>query len=221
MAKGNSPTNIKILIADEQTLFREGVLALFGAAAGFSVIAEADDGIEAVDLAATRAPDVALLSMHLPKLDALAATRRITRLVRHPEIVIVASSHNESQMREAFEAGARAYLLRNCDFTELQFAVTKAALGEFYLSGPGGQDVISEYVRPLIDAQRPGGIMTQREKELAKLLADGYSTKEAAEILSISPKTAETHRASIMKKLGAKNVTDIVKYCVRNYLIEP
>ena len=80
--------------------------------------------------------------------------------------------------------------------------------------------MVSEYVKPLLEKQRPGGIMTQRERELAKLLADGYSTKEAADILSISPKTAETHRSAIMKKLNARNVTDIVKYCIRNHLIE-
>lgn len=221
MARINPTSTIRLLIADEQTLFREGLMALFSGLAGFNVVAEAGDGSSCVDLAATRHPDVALVSLKLPHLDGLAVTRRITQAVPHPEIVVIAGSHNETQMREAFEAGARAYLLRSCPFEELKFAISKAAMGEFYLSGPGGQDVISEYVRPLINNQRPGGIMTQRERELAKLLADGYSTKEAAELLNISPKTAETHRASIMKKLGAKNVTDIVKYCVRNQLIEP
>ena len=81
--------------------------------------------------------------------------------------------------------------------------------------------MVTEYVKNAVDSQNPGGVMTQRERELARLLADGYSTKEAAELLNISPKTAETHRASVMKKLGAKNVTDIVKYCIRNHLLEP
>jgi DNA-binding CsgD family transcriptional regulator len=80
--------------------------------------------------------------------------------------------------------------------------------------------MIAEYVKPWLNAQKPGGRVTQREREIARLLADGYSTKEAADVLNISVKTAEAHRASIMKKLNAKNVTDIVKYCIRNQIIE-
>jgi len=210
-----------IVLADEQVMFRQGVAALLSEEPDMRVAGEAADGLEAVDLAATLRPDVIVLSATLPRLEGIAAAQRIRELPPGIESVLLATSHVETQMREAFEAGIRAYLLRQADFQDLKFAVKKAAIGEFYLSGPGGQDVIAEYIQPIIDAQRPGGLMTQRERQIAKLLADGYSTKEAAGILSISPKTAETHRASIMKKLGAKNVTDIVKYCIRNHLIEP
>lgn len=212
---------ISIVIADEQVMFRQGLTALFAEDRDTRVVGEAEDGIAAVDMAATQRPNVIILSSTLPKLEGVAAAQRIHELPPGVETVLLATNHNETQMREAFESGVRAYLLRQADFQELKFAVKKAAIGEFYLSGPGGQDVISEYIQPVIDAQRPGGLMTQRERQIAKLLADGYSTKEAAEILNISPKTAETHRASIMKKLAAKNVTDIVKYCIRNHLIEP
>ena len=212
---------ISLVIADEQTMFRQGLVALFSAENGFRIIGEAADGLDAVEQAATLRPDVIILSSTLPRLDGVAATQRIRELPLNIEPVVLATSHVETLMREAFEVGCRAYLLRTAEFQEMKFAVSKAAIGEFFLSGPGGQDVIAEYIQPAIDAQRPGGIMTQRERQISKLLADGYSSREVANILSISPKTAETHRASIMKKLGAKNVTDIVKYCIRNHLIEP
>lgn len=216
----NSST-ISLVVADEQTMFRQGLISLFAKETGFRIIGESGDGLDAVEQAATLRPNVIILSSTLPRLDGVAAAQRIRELPPNIEPVLLATNHVETLMREAFEAGCRAYLLRQADFQEMRFAVAKAAIGEFFLSGPGGQDVIAEYIQPIIEAQRPGGIMTQRERQIAKLLADGYSTREVADILSISPKTAETHRASIMKKLGAKNVTDIVKYCIRNHLIEP
>ena len=214
-------STVTILVADEQTMFRQGLVALFAGETGFRIVGEASDGLEAVEQAATLRPSVVVLSSTLPRLDGVAAAQRIRELPPGIESVLLATNHVETLMREAFEAGCRAYLLRTAQFQEMKFAISKASIGEFFLSGPGGQDVISEYIQPVIDAQRPGGIMTQRERQISKLLADGYSTREVADILSISPKTAETHRASIMKKLGAKNVTDVVKYCIRNHLIEP
>jgi len=166
-------------------------------------------------------PDVVIVTALLDKLDGVSVTIRVNKLPTCPQVIFLSHLHNETQVRDAFEAGAKAFLLKSCDFKELSFAVTKVARGDFYLTGPAGQELVTDYVKHAVDAQKPGGVMTQRERQLAKLLADGYSTKEAAEFMNISPKTAETHRASIMKKLGAKNVTDIVKYCIRNCLLEP
>lgn len=212
---------IRIVIANEEELVRVGLAALFERQPGMQVVGDAADGLEAIERATTLSPDVMILSALLPKLDGVATAQRIRKQIPSAEIVLLSGTHDEERMRQAFGAGIRAYLLKTCRFEELCYAVRCAARGEYYLSGPAGQDVISEFVRPVVNAQRPGGIMTQRERELARLLADGYSTKEAADILNISPKTAETHRASIMKKLNARNVTDIVKYCIRTHLIEP
>jgi DNA-binding NarL/FixJ family response regulator len=99
-------------------------------------------------------------------------------------------------------------------------AIRAASLGDYYLTGETGKDLIAEYVKPLVRLQKPGGLITPREREIACLLADGYSTKEAAAVLNISVKTAETHRASLMRKLGARNLADVVKYCIRNQLIQ-
>jgi DNA-binding NarL/FixJ family response regulator len=212
---------IRTLIADDQELFRRGLAVLFEKTTDVEVVGEAANGVETVEQTAILKPDLAVIDVFLPKLDGISACRRIRALYPQTEVLFLADSHNENQMRETFEAGGRAFLLKDCGLEELVFAVRKAARGDYYLSGPASQDMVAEYVKPVLKSQRPGGVMTQRERELALLLADGYSTKEAAAVLNISPKTAETHRASIMKKLSAKNVTDIVKYCIRNHIIQP
>jgi DNA-binding NarL/FixJ family response regulator len=211
----------RVFIVDDQKLFRNGLIALFEDEDGIDVVGEAENGLEAVEKIAVLDPDVIIMNVSLPVMDGIAAARRIRS--RHPrtEIVFLAASHNEDQMREAFESGGRGFLLKDSDFEELLYAVKKAAQGDYYISGPASADLVAEYVKPWVKSQRPGGVMTPRERELARLLADGYSTKEAADVLNISPKTAETHRASIMKKLNARNITDIVKYCIRNHIIEP
>jgi len=212
---------IRLLLAVELELFRKGLASLIADDDDLVVVGEVGDGKEAVERVPDVSPDVVVTEVVLPVLDGISACRRIRSLHPATEVLFLTSMQNEDQMRQAFEAGARGYLLRSCSFEELVFAIKKAARGDYYLSGPAGQEMVAEYVKPLLQNQRPGGVMTQRERELARLLSDGYSSKEAADILDISPKTAETHRASIMKKLNARNVTDIVKYCIRNRLIEP
>lgn len=212
---------IRLLIVDDQTLFRQGLSALFEAEPDIEVLAQLCNGAEALSSALTLGPDVIVMNIMMPVMDGLVAARRIKKANPKIEILFVASNFHEDNVRDGFEAGGRGYLLKGCDFQELLFAVKKAAHGDYYISGAVGPDLVSVYVNNHLKSQRPGGLMTPREKELARLLADGYSTKEAAEVLSISPKTAETHRASIMRKLKAKNVTDIVRYCIRNHIIEP
>jgi DNA-binding NarL/FixJ family response regulator len=212
---------IRLVIADDQRLFRQGLCALFKAQADFVVVGEAENGQEAVDQITLVTPDVAILDIQMPIMDGITAARRIRDLEINTEFVFLSPSHSEDQVREAFEAGGRGYLLKSCDFEELAYAARKAANGDYYVSGPASHDMVAEYVKPIVSSQKPGGMVTRREREIARLLADGYSTKEAADVLNISIKTAETHRASIMKKLNAKNVTDIVKYCIRNQIIEP
>lgn len=197
------------------------MIALFATETGILVAGETADGLSAVELAESKKPDVVVLNVNLPGLDGLNAGRKIQRQTSPPELVFLSTRHNEGQMREAFRVGGRAWLLQDCDFRELVFAIRKAAVGDYYLSGPAGHEIIQGYVNPDEAFEQVEGTMTRRETELARLLAEGYSTKEAAARLHISAKTAETHRAAIMKKLQAKNVTDIVKYCIRNRLIEP
>lgn len=212
---------VKLLVAVEKELLRKGLVALFASVDGVHMVGDVNDGLEALEQIPVLRPDLILTEIVLPRLDGISMCRRIKSLHPQTEVLFLTSLQNEDQMREAFEAGARGYLLKTCSFEELVFAIKKAAAGEYYLSGPVGQEMVTEYIQLHVQQQRAGGVMTRRERELARLLADGYSNKEAADVLKISPKTAETHRASIMKKLNAKNVTDIVKYCIRNHLISP
>lgn len=210
-----------MILVDQRRLFRQGLIALFTSEPGILVAGDAGDGLSAIDLIETVKPDVVVLNLNLPGLDGLSVATRVRKLNPPPEIVILTSEHNETRMREVFRAGARAYLLQDCDFKELVFAIRKTFRGDYYLSGPAGQEMVLQYVHPTDEKKKSDHILTKRELELTRLLAEGYSTKEAADCLSISVKTAETHRASIMKKLSAKNVTDIVRYCIRNKIINP
>ena len=212
--------DIKVMIVDDQTLFRSGLISLLNSSRGFEVVGEAANGAQAVEIAPSLLPDVIIMNIMMPIMDGITAARRIKQAVSKIEILFLSTSYQESKVKEGFECGARGFLQKDCDLKELLFAIQKAAYGDYYISGRIGPDFIYAYINTHIKTQRPGGLMTQREREMAKLFADGYSTKEAAAILNISPKTAETHRASIMKKLKAKNVTDIVKYCIRNQIIE-
>jgi DNA-binding NarL/FixJ family response regulator len=212
---------IRLLIATSQRLFREGLASMFDKLDDFIVVGSAANGAEAIEQVTELRPDVVILDIGLPILDGVSVAHRIHGMENPTQMMIVASSYSEQHVRSAFEAGARAFLLKDCSFEELSLATRKAAVGDYYLSGPAGQDVVAEYVAPHLNHAHVGGIMTQRERELARLLADGYSSKEVADVLNISVKTVEAHRSSIMKKLNARNVTDIVRYCIRNHLIEP
>ncbi len=212
--------NIRILIADNQTLFRKGLIALFEKEPGIYIVGEASDGAEALNKSFSEVPDVLIVNILMPVLDGITISKRLKEQNSKTEVLFLASSYQEENVRNSFEAGGRGYLLKSCEYTELLYAVKKAAHGDYYISGEIGPDMVASYINNHLKNRKHGGLMTAREKELARLLADGYSTKESAEFLNISPKTAETHRASIMKKLKAKNVTDIVKYCIRNHIIE-
>jgi len=212
--------NIRVAIADNHKLFRVALAHLLSAQEGIELVGEAGDGREAMKLVLERDPDVLLLEIFVPVPDGIELARQIRETHPRTEVVVLTGDHNETYRRQAFEAGARSYLLKECSSDELLKAIRAASLGDYYLPDAATRDLVAEYVRPLLGKQRPGGLITPRERELACLLADGYSSKEAAGVLNISVKTVETHRASLMKKLGARNVTDIVKYCLRNRLIE-
>ena len=211
---------ICVLIADGQKLFRNGLAVLLETSPEITVVGTSADGTDALDKTFSMTPDVVVIDNILPVMNGASVSRRIREMQARTEVLFLTAVHTEEAVREAFESGGRGLLLKDCDLEELVFAIKKAAHGDYYISGVIGPDMVDTYVKAHLNTQSAGGLMTPREQEIARLLADGYSTKEVADILNISPKTAETHRASIMKKLKAKNVTDIVKYCIRNRIIE-
>lgn len=215
-----TPRPIRIVVADDHEIVREGIVGLLRSVDGFEVVGQASNGADAVEAVLSLDPDVLVLDIVMPVMDGIEAARKVRTTHPRTEIVILTAHRSGAYQRRAFEAGARGYLLKESGFEKLAESIRHAAHGEYYVSGTAGRDLVAEYVRPAVRRQLPGGIVTPREREIACLLADGYSTKEAAAVLNISVKTAETHRASIMKKLGARNVADVVKYCIRNHLID-
>lgn len=211
----------RVFVVEDHLLVRQGLVSLLRATPGVQVVGEASHGQEAIERIPLCDPDVVILDLLMPVMGGLDTARWLRDNNVRAEIVILTGHHNEAYQRQAFEAGARGYVLKDGTFEQLIEAVRHAARGDYYLSGAAGRDLVAEYVKPWVARQQPGGVLTQRERELAILIADGYSSKEAAAVLNISVKTADTHRASLMKKLGARNVADVVKYCIRNEMIEP
>ncbi len=211
---------ISVLVADDHQLFRKGLIALLEPYPMVKIAGEAANGKEAVEGVLVTGPDVLLLDIVMPAMDGIEVARRIGNSSSKTQIVFLTDHHNEAYLRQAFEVGGRAYLHKDCSVDDLLKAIRHAVRGDYYLAGPQGEDLVVEYVNAVVKRQKPGGIMTPREREIAVLLADGYSTKEAAAVLDISARTAEAHRAAIMRKLDARNVADIVKYCIRNRLID-
>jgi DNA-binding NarL/FixJ family response regulator len=209
---------IKVFVIDDQRLVREAIVHTL-TSCGFAVVGEAGNGTAAMERIPQADPDVAVVDLGMPGASGIEVTRWIREHHARTEVVLLTGFHNEAYEREGFEAGARAYAVKDAPFEQLVQAIRAAANGDYYAAGTAGHEAASEYAQPWVARQNPGGIITRRERELAILLADGYSSKEAAAILHISVRTAETHRATLMHKLGARNVSDIVKYCIRNRLI--
>jgi len=212
---------VRLFLVDDHVLLLDALERMFRDERDVVVLGRAEGGRAALDRVPPVQPDVVVVDLLMPDVSGIEVVRILHHA--HPGIgfVVLAGQHNEAWQRQAFEAGARAWVLKKAPFSRLLEGVRAAARGDWYISTAGSSDAVAEYVASLLAHGRPGGVMTRREREIAVLLADGYSTKEAAAVLGISPKTAETHRASIMRKIGARNVTDIVRYCIRNRLIEP
>jgi two-component system, NarL family, response regulator NreC len=214
-------STIRVFVVEDHLLVRQALVHVLRAAEGIEVVGDAGNGQEAIERIPELDPDVALVDLLMPVMGGIEAARWLRENHPRTEIVIVTAHHNEAYQRQAFECGVRGYVLKDVSIDQLLEAVRQSARGDYYLAGPAGRDLVAEYVKPWVARQQPGGVMTQRERQLAILIADGYSSKEAAAVLNISVKTADTHRASLMKKLGARNVADVVKYCIRNELIQP
>ncbi|NTU60108.1 MAG: response regulator transcription factor [Deltaproteobacteria bacterium] len=209
----------RILIADDHQLFRQGLRALLEARSGLEVVAEAENGRRAVDLAAELAPDVVIMDLGMPELDGVEATRRIT--ARTPSThVIVLSMHEERHfIAEALGAGACGYVLKDCAFDEVDRALRAAEGGHVYLS-PAIAGYLVEQVRGRAAGAGAvsGDTLSRREEEVLGHLAQGLKAREVADLLHVSVKTVETHRQNIMKKLGVTSAYELTKYSIRRGL---
>ena len=214
---------VRILIADDHHVVRTGLRALLESRAGWQVCAEATNGREAVEQAGQLKPDVAVLDIGMPLLNGVEATRQIRKLSPHTEILILTMHDSELLVQEVLEAGAHGYILKDDADRNLIAAVDALRRHKPFLS-PRVSDAVSKAVQPSGEGFTPQRVsrsrLTPREREIVQLLAEGKSNKEVAVVLGISVKTAETHRANIMLKLNFHSITELVRYALRNKMID-
>lgn len=212
---------LKILLADDHRLVREGLRALLAKEADMAVVAEAGDGRSAVRLAREMKPDVIIMDITMPDLNGIEAARQT--LAHAPKTRIIAlSMHADKRFVAAMlKAGASGYLLKNCAFAELAGAIRTVAAGQTYLSPRVAGVVVEGYVARAAAGAPAGSALSAREREVLQLLAEGRPTKQIATQLHTSISTIETHRRHIMERLGLFSVAELTKYAVREGLTSP
>lgn len=215
-----------VLLADDHTLVRAGMRALVEGFGGFRVVAETGDGRDAVRLARQLQPDVALIDIGMPGLNGLDAAALIAKEVPSTLILILSMHTAENYVLEAMRAGAVGYVVKDAAVDELERAMRAVLRGERWLSPTVSRHLLDEYLRLSRGgavAEAPGGLelLTQRQREILQLIAEGNATREIAERLAISVKTVETHRAQLMARLGIYDVAGLTRFAIRVGLISP
>jgi DNA-binding NarL/FixJ family response regulator len=211
---------LRILVADDHHVVRTGLRTLLETESGWEVCAEATNGREAVEKAKELKPDVAVLDISMPLLNGVEATRQIRKLSPKTEVLILTMHDSESLIQEVLGAGARGYILKDDADRSLIAAVKSLQRHKQYLSTRVSEVFSKKVLSPNSDSPLDRRRLTPREREILQLLAEGKSNKEIGNILGISVKTAETHRANIMLKLDFHSITELVRYAVRNKIIE-
>lgn len=212
---------MRVLLADDHAIVRRGLKSLLETEPGLSVVAEAGDGLEAIRLAEEHEPDLAILDVGMPKLNGIEVAARLQKLRRPPHVIILSMHADESYIIRALSAGARAYLLKDATDEDLIPAVRTVAAGKPFFSPAVAGVLVDDYVRQLQTRGLSDSyhLLTDREKEVLQLLAEGRSNKEVASILNLGLSTVETHRGNLMQKLNLHNTAEIVLYAVRKGII--
>jgi DNA-binding NarL/FixJ family response regulator len=214
---------LRILIVDDHAVVRRGVRSLLESEAGWEISGEATTGRQAVDMARRLKPDVVVMDLSLPELNGLDATRQILKDSPRSEILVLTMHHSEELARDVLQAGARGYVLKSDADQSLIAAVKSLREHKPFLSSRVTEFVLDDYLRrtDASDEALSHETVTAREREIIQLLAEGKSNKEAASTLGISVKTIEAHRANIMRKLRLRSVTELVRYAIRNKIVQP
>jgi DNA-binding NarL/FixJ family response regulator len=210
----------RILIADDHELVRRGLVALLADVPGWTIVAEAVNGRQAVELAERHRPDIVILDLTMPELNGLDATRQILAALPAARVLILTAHESEQLVREVLGAAAQGYVLKSDAARTLVTAVEALLEGSTFFTSKVAQRVLEGYLRSREEAGATPELST-REREILQLLAEGGSNKDVARALGISLKTAETHRGNIMRKMGFDSFSDLVRYAVRNKMIEP
>lgn len=212
---------IRVLLVDNHTLVRAGLRALLLSLPEIEVVAEASDGREALRLIASHHPDVVLMDVAMPEMNGLEATARVVKEFPSVRVIILSMHANEEYVLQALRTGAMGYVLKDSGVGELELALKAVFRGETYLSPAVSKHVVADYVRRVGSESNSLESLTPRQREVLQLLAEGRSTKEIAQMLYISVKTVETHRAQLMERLNIHDVAGLVRYAIRLGLIIP
>jgi DNA-binding NarL/FixJ family response regulator len=211
----------RILLVDDHEIVRKGLKSVLEARKDWEIVGEATTGREAVEMVEELKPDVVVMDISMPELNGLEAVRQIVKIAPRTEVLVLTMHESEDLVREVLEAGARGYLLKSDASRQLISAVEALRIHKPYLTSRVNEVVLTGYLggKPL-KGETSGGRLTPREREIVQLLAEGLTNKEIANTLNISVKTAETHRTNIMRKLDLHSVSELVRYAVRNHIIE-
>lgn len=214
---------INILIADDHGIVRTGLKLLLERISDMQVVGEAADGREAVRLARELQPSVVIMDIGMPLLNGIEAAGQIVRENERTGVIMLSMYTDESYIVRALDAGAKGYLLKDNADEDIERAIRSVALGRPFFSPSIAQALLDDYVRLMRERRVEDSylLLTEREREVLQLLAEGKSNKEAANVLNLSPYTIETHRTNLMQKLGLHNTAEIVLYAVRKAIITP
>jgi DNA-binding NarL/FixJ family response regulator len=214
--------DMRLLVADDHAVLRAGLKALLEAQPGWKVEAEAADGREAVAKARELRPDIAVIDISMPLLNGLEATRQILKNNPRTKVLILTMHESDTVIREVLDAGAKGYVLKTDAGRDVIAAVGALWQGKPFFTSRVAQLVLNGYLKkepPVPDGQPRKGLLTPRQREIVQLIAEGKTSKELAAMLNLSVKTAETHRANIMRRLSCHSVSDLVRYAIRNEMV--
>jgi DNA-binding NarL/FixJ family response regulator len=208
---------VRLLIADDHDVVRSGLRSILEDRPGWSVVAEAADGKQAILKSITEKPDIAILDYSLPLINGIEATRQIRLRAPSVEVLIFTMHDNETLLRELLRAGARGYLLKSDAERYLFSAVEALVAHKPFFTDRASETLLDTFLR----SKHKDDVLTSRERGIVQLVAEGHSNKEIASVLNISIKTVETHRAAVMRKLNLTSSAALVRYAVRNKIVEP
>lgn len=214
---------IRILIADDHDIIREGLKTLLASHAGFQVCGEATNGRDAVAMALKLKPHVAVLDFSMPELNGLEATRQIRTQLPDTEVLILTMHDSQTLAHEVLVAGARGFLLKTRAKRQLADAIDALARHQSFFDGHLSADVLNTLLRPdqhSASDNAPFSRLTPRERQIIQLIAEGQTSKDVARLLGLSVKTADAHRTNIMRKLDLHSVSELVLYAVRNWIVQ-
>jgi DNA-binding NarL/FixJ family response regulator len=213
-------TSLRVVIVDDHAVVRRGVRALIESQPGWEVAGEAASGREAVEMAKRLQPDIVVMDLSLPELNGLDATRQVVKESPRSEVLVLTMHHSEELARNVLQAGARGYVLKSDADQSLIAAIESLRQHKPFLTSTVTEFVLDDYLNRTDDVAANHATVTPREREIIQLLAEGRSNKETASTLNVSVKTIEAHRANIMRKLRLRSASDLVRYAIRNRIVQ-